>query len=463
MKFQVKALIIILVLITFQCVDDKNKSELTTKIEGKIQGVNLKNLYLLNHFGDTINTIVVNPNANFDLKLKDFEEGYFTLLYGEEKSNIYLATGDSLYLNLSADELKISGHGAERNNYLIRKHSPEFNWYSNYYKTGQKGNQMVYYHNHYFKTLKEKLFELSDESKFVKNESKELEYELANWLLVNQFSLENTKVNDSIAEELTWAKSFNIDDNDAINNSKNYISLVSKILISQNRFDHSVLNDYYNRINHPSFKTHFLLNLITPLHKELQFGEDDYKKSKTVESFINNQQPSDSIGFHIFNLYDKFHKAEGKIASFLYENINGKMVSLEDFRGKFVYIDFWATWCAPCLAEIPYLKKLEERFKNDKIEFIGISIDKLNAKEKWKKMVVQKELSNTQLFAPSQGYQEKVNITDEFMKLTYVNSYYLGIPHFLLIDPEGKIIDTYTYRPSNKKTKENISKLLENL
>ncbi len=84
------------------------------------------------------------------------------------------------------------------------------------------------------------------------------------------------------------------------------------------------------------------------------------------------------------------------------------MVSLEDFKGKYAYIDFWATWCVNCIKEFPFLNKIEERFKNEKIEFIRISIDKLEAKEKWKKMVVKKELKNVQLFAPSQGCPEKM-------------------------------------------------------
>ncbi|MDG2450878.1 MAG: TlpA disulfide reductase family protein [Saprospiraceae bacterium] len=150
------------------------------------------------------------------------------------------------------------------------------------------------------------------------------------------------------------------------------------------------------------------------------------------------------------------------MASLSYKDTSGKMVSLEDFKGKYVYIDFWATWCVNCIKEFPFLNKIEERFKNEKIEFIGISIDKQEAKEKWKKMVVNKELKNVQLLAPSQGYPEKNDINDAFMKSVYLNSYYLGIPHYALINPEGRIIDAFFYRPSNKKGEQYLSKILLN-
>ena len=45
---------------------------------------------------------------------------------------------------------------------------------------------------------------------------------------------------------------------------------------------------------------------------------------------------------------------------------------LEDLRGKYVYIDVWATWCGPCRGEIPYLQKVEEKYKGKNIEFVSI-------------------------------------------------------------------------------------------
>ena len=57
------------------------------------------------------------------------------------------------------------------------------------------------------------------------------------------------------------------------------------------------------------------------------------------------------------------------------EDHKGGTKSLKDFKGKYVYIDVWATWCGPCLGQIPSLQKLEEKYKDKKIAFISISID----------------------------------------------------------------------------------------
>lgn len=83
-------------------------------------------------------------------------------------------------------------------------------------------------------------------------------------------------------------------------------------------------------------------------------------------------------------------------------------------------------------------------------------------------MVKDKHLGGVQLNAPMQGtihdhtgYVDKDEITDEFLNLLNVNNWYVGIPHFALIDPEGKIVDAFFYRASDKKAAEYISELFD--
>ena len=120
-----------------------------------------------------------------------------------------------------------------------------------------------------------------------------------------------------------------------------------------------------------------------------------------------------------------------------YENYNGKTTSLDDLQGKYVYIDIWATWCKPCKAEIPFLKKLEDKYHEKKITFVSISIDSEKDHNIWKEMVAEKELSGIQLFSDKDW-------NSEFIKNYLVNS----IPRFILIDPGGKIISADAPRPS---------------
>ncbi|MEZ4803129.1 MAG: TlpA disulfide reductase family protein [Gelidibacter sp.] len=132
-----------------------------------------------------------------------------------------------------------------------------------------------------------------------------------------------------------------------------------------------------------------------------------------------------------------------------YENHKGGTTSLADLKGKYVYIDVWATWCGPCKAEIPSLKKVEHDYEGKNIQFVSISVDDARrtgggsldvAKNKWKEMVTEKELGGIQLFSDN-------NWNSEFIKNYKINS----IPRFILIDPKGNIVDADAPRPSSDK------------
>lgn len=128
-------------------------------------------------------------------------------------------------------------------------------------------------------------------------------------------------------------------------------------------------------------------------------------------------------------------KVGSQSTSFTFKDINGEDVSLESLKGKFVYIDIWATWCGPCIGEIPHLKKLEDTLRSKNIVFVSISMN--DVKTTWEKMVVNSKLGGIQLFAE--------NSKDPFF-LNYLVS---GIPRFILLDTDGKIIDANAKRPSD--------------
>lgn len=135
--------------------------------------------------------------------------------------------------------------------------------------------------------------------------------------------------------------------------------------------------------------------------------------------------------------------------SFDYENHAGGKTKLEDLKGKYVYIDVWATWCGPCRQEIPSLKMVEEKYHGKNIAFVSISVDAEKDHDKWKTFVTDKALGGIQLYADKSW-------NSDFTKAFAINS----IPRFILIDPSGKVVDADAARPSNPKLQEQLDKLL---
>ncbi len=132
-----------------------------------------------------------------------------------------------------------------------------------------------------------------------------------------------------------------------------------------------------------------------------------------------------------------------------YENHAGGTTSLDELKGKFVYIDVWATWCAPCKYEIPFLKEVEADFHDQNIQFVSVSIDRPKDHEKWVNMVTEKELGGVQLMADN-DWQSK-----------WVKDYYInGIPRFILVDPDGNIVSPDAPRPSSPQLRTMLQELL---
>lgn len=104
--------------------------------------------------------------------------------------------------------------------------------------------------------------------------------------------------------------------------------------------------------------------------------------------------------------------------------IQGSKIQLSDFKGKYVLLDFWATWCAPCLEQIPTLKQIKSEFSSDSLEIIGISVDE--DPEAFFRVVRAKEMN-------------WIHLLEEMKELTTLYGV-AAFPTLILIDPSGEIV-----------------------
>ena len=112
-------------------------------------------------------------------------------------------------------------------------------------------------------------------------------------------------------------------------------------------------------------------------------------------------------------------------------DVAGNVHKLSEFKGKYIVIDFWASWCAPCNREIPFLKELEKTLGVDNVVFVGLSVDEDT--EAWKNALVRHGLNHNQFIAP-----------EEISMMLNVQS----IPRYVIYDKNGKLLHLNAPRPS---------------
>ena len=147
---------------------------------------------------------------------------------------------------------------------------------------------------------------------------------------------------------------------------------------------------------------------------------------------------------------EKKRIAPGQVApSFTLEDIDGHTVSLEDFTGKYVYLDFWLTTCPRSARELPSFLNLYSDYRTENIAFISISPDR--DKNTWMNYVKEKRNVGTCLWS------------DKFLDSQVFDDYQVyGTPSYVLIDTNGKIIDPVAPKPSSTEIRIILDQLLKN-
>ncbi|WP_295120491.1 TlpA disulfide reductase family protein [uncultured Chitinophaga sp.] len=151
---------------------------------------------------------------------------------------------------------------------------------------------------------------------------------------------------------------------------------------------------------------------ISPLFNSLSPGVKNSKQGKLYAANIAKLQKSD-----VGELAPLFEKAD----------TSGVTLKLTDFRGKYVLIDFWASWCKPCRAENPHLRKVYAAFKDKNFEILGVSLDVERGRSAWLKAIADDQLT----------WPQVIDLGEEKASDLYS---VMAIPQNFLVGPDGKII-----------------------
>ncbi|WP_435263527.1 TlpA family protein disulfide reductase [Tenacibaculum sp. nBUS_03] len=395
-------------------------------------------------------------NKTFIDTIKIDKDGYYKLIVNKNPINLYLTKNEDTKLTFDYKKLgviKFDGDNAVINEYFIKK--------SKIYKEqiGHIKKILILDQEAFLNKIdvyKNAITDLAVGSQlpeaFLKKEIKNIEYEYLMFLYKYPEFHPYLTGND----EFVLSENFpSVSDKISYNNSEDYIN---------SAYYREILEGEIKRKTNARLKEtgDFFLTYIETIHNEVS---DSITKNDLLfsDKYDSNAKIGISTTDDPENFYYKFlkystnqsHKdritemynslkitAKGKPSPKFenYENYDGSTTSLDDLlgKGKYIYIDVWATWCGYCKRETPLLKRLELQYHDKNIEFVSISVDNINAKEKWKQTIDQKEMGGIQLFA------------DKSLGSDFTKKYAIKVlPRFIMIDPEGNIVSRNAPRPSN--------------
>lgn len=370
------------------------------------------------------------------------------------RHEIYLHNGYSLTIDADAQNLetiKFDGDLGAENNYIVQRNKLLAEMMQNNPRAFYAKQETELLDN--VKNMSQQQDNLLNNAKFKVSNFKQIEKQNLDFLKESIY-----KTYAQFHGQLTGNTAFNVSDNFPklnenldLDNATNYDnSMAYRALVQlhlNKKIEEEIGNEYneqkYNEASLIVFKSIKSQNIKNSFAQNFAYAISP--SNAHVETFYNEFMANVTDENFKKELTIQYNKIKNLIKGkpspkFNYENYKGGKTSLDDFKGKFVYVDVWATWCGPCKAEIPYLKEMEHKYKGKNIEIVSISIDTRDNYETWKNFVKQNNLAGNQLLA------------DNDWKSQFITDYGIqGIPRFILIDTEGNIVSADAPRPSDPK------------
>ena len=185
---------------------------------------------------------------------------------------------------------------------------------------------------------------------------------------------------------------------------------------------HNVVYHLAKRLLHGKALYFFLAGEIID---DFQQGRFDQGEQRLTEFLQDNPYPAYTEAVEEVVRETAQLKPGQPAPDFTLDDLEGRSVSLSDFRGQAVFLDFWASWCGPCIETVPHLEELKQRVRDQKVVFLNISLDPAN---EWHQAVEEHGLTGVHVHAPG-GWQAAV------AQLYQVR----GIPSYFLVGPDGRM------------------------
>lgn len=460
-------IVIIVIAAFYSCSSNKSEKQNEVSIKGIISKSEDDKVVI--KYQLLSDTIAIDANGNFETTIILEKPCYVLIVNGTNEALTFLNPGIAISFEADANDfvntLKFNDDNAEINNYLANQ-----NQIYNKKVVGENGfvysdtyEEFLKAYNSYFAESEKNLKNISEKydgkfESFKKAETEKLKlikHSVLTDFLFHSWDLEIETPDDAFSDLNKLGEEINIDNPDLMF-FKQYWPFLSDLLT--NRTSTGMRDAGITDCTTEEWAKYYFEE-IDKSFNDKQVIEDVY--FYFMKQFIQYYGPQSITS--VFEKYKEFSQSKQRLdyisaviadyetiapgkpsVEWTFKDVNGKNVSSSEFKGKYVYIDVWASWCGPCKEEIPYLEDLKKKLAGKNIAIISISVD--DNIDDWKNSIKKESATSIQLHAD--GWDNAL------CKHFKINS----IPRFILLDRDGNIINSDADRPSG-----DIESIINNL